>query len=65
MTSRGRPRRGERRNLKLAWDVLEYAGFNVLVAMTGEEAVSRAERASPDLILMDFELPGIDGHAAM
>ena len=30
------------RNLKLARDVLEYVGFTVLVAMTGEEAVARA-----------------------
>ena len=53
------------RNLKLARDVLEYAGFTVLVAMTGEEAVARAQVASPDLILMDLQLPGIDGHAAL
>jgi two-component system, cell cycle response regulator DivK len=53
------------RNLKLARDVLEYAGFRVLVAMTGEEAVARAQLVSPDLILMDLQLPGIDGHAAL
>jgi two-component system, cell cycle response regulator DivK len=53
------------RNLKLARDVLEYAGFTVLVAMTGEEAVARAQLALPDLILMDLQLPGIDGHAAL
>jgi len=53
------------RNLKLARDVLEYAGFTVLVAMSGEEAVARARSASPDLILMDLQLPGIDGHEAL
>lgn len=53
------------RNLKLARDVLEYAGFTVLVAMSGEEAVSRAQSAHPDLILMDLQLPGIDGHEAL
>lgn len=53
------------RNLKLARDVLEYAGFTVLVAMTGEDAVVSAQLASPDLILMDLQLPGIDGHAAL
>ncbi|MEO5981107.1 MAG: response regulator [Pedococcus sp.] len=53
------------RNLKLARDVLEYAGFTVLVAMTGEEAVVSAQLAPPDLILMDLQLPGIDGHAAL
>ena len=53
------------RNLKLARDVLEYAGFTVLVAMTGEEAVAKAKVATPDVILMDLQLPGIDGHAAL
>ena len=53
------------RNLKLARDVLEYAGFTVLVATTGEEAVDHGAARSPDLILMDLQLPGIDGHAAL
>jgi two-component system cell cycle response regulator DivK len=53
------------RNLKLARDVLEYAGFAVRVATTGEEALTRARDESPDLILMDLQLPGIDGHTAL
>ena len=53
------------RNLKLARDVLEYAGFTVLVATTGEEAVATAQSSAPDVILMDLQLPGIDGHAAL
>ena len=53
------------RNLKLARDVLEYAGFTVLVATTGEDAVASAQSSSPDVILMDLQLPGIDGHAAL
>lgn len=53
------------RNLKLARDVLEYAGFTVLVATTGEDAVATAQDAAPDVILMDLQLPGIDGHAAL
>jgi len=53
------------RNLKLARDVLEYAGFTVLVATSGEEAVATARRSAPDVILMDLQLPGIDGHAAL
>lgn len=52
-------------NLKLARDVLEFAGFIVHVAKTGEEALSRARTCSPDLILMDLQLPGIDGHTAL
>ena len=53
------------RNLKLARDVLEYAGFTVLVATSGEEAVATARRSAPDVILMDLQLPGIDGHTAL
>ncbi|MFC7595405.1 response regulator [Terrabacter sp. GCM10028922] len=53
------------RNLKLARDVLEYAGFSVVVATTGEEAVEQSRTALPDVILMDLQLPGIDGFAAL
>jgi two-component system, cell cycle response regulator DivK len=53
------------RNLKLARDVLEFAGFAVTVVMTGEEALPAARRGRPDVILMDLQLPGIDGHAAL
>jgi two-component system cell cycle response regulator DivK len=53
------------RNLKLARDVLEFNGFTVRVAMSGEEAVREAQRVRPDIILMDLQLPGIDGHTAL
>ena len=53
------------KNLKLARDVLEHAGFVVRTAVTGEEAVARAQEAPPDLVLMDLQLPGIDGHTAL
>jgi two-component system, cell cycle response regulator DivK len=53
------------RNLKLARDVLEHAGFTVTVVTTGEEALPAARTAAPDVILMDLQLPGIDGHAAL
>lgn len=53
------------RNLKLARDVLEFHGFRVEVTMTGEEALAEAVRTSPDIILMDLQLPGIDGHTAL
>ncbi|WP_270887781.1 response regulator [Pedococcus sp. 5OH_020] len=53
------------RNVKLARDVLEFHGFVVHVATTGEEALGEALRTAPDLILMDLQLPGIDGHAAL
>jgi two-component system cell cycle response regulator DivK len=53
------------KNLKLTRDVLEWAGFAVDVATTGEDAVTLAQRSTPDLILMDLQLPGIDGHEAL
>ena len=53
------------RNLKLARDVLEYAGFVVTAVTTGEEALAAAQDGMPDVILMDIQLPGIDGHAAL
>jgi two-component system, cell cycle response regulator DivK len=53
------------RNLKLARDVLEHAGFAVTAVTTGEEALTAARAGVPDVILMDLQLPGIDGHAAL
>ena len=53
------------RNLKLARDVLEFAGFAVAVASSGEDGVALASSVLPDVILMDIQLPGIDGYAAL
>ena len=53
------------RNLKLARDVLEFAGFAVTAVASGEEALTAARTAHPDVILMDLQLPGIDGHTAL
>lgn len=52
-------------NLKLIKDVLEYQGFDVLTATSGEDGVVAALSDSPDLVLMDLQLPGIDGHEAL
>ena len=52
-------------NLKLVRDVLLNAGFGVIEARTGEEGVARAEDSQPDLILMDLQLPGINGTQAL
>src|SRR5436853_6585424 len=49
------------RNLKLAFDVLEDAGYAVLEAVNAEEAQIMVDRNLPDLILMDIALPGMDG----
>jgi two-component system cell cycle response regulator DivK len=49
------------KNLKLTRDVLQFHGFRTVEAMTGEEGLAMAREHSPDLILMDIALPGIDG----
>jgi CheY-like chemotaxis protein len=48
-------------NLKLASDVLEFAGYQVLRAADANEALALIGRTPPDLILMDIALPGMDG----
>jgi CheY-like chemotaxis protein len=53
------------KNLKLIRDVLEYWGYQVIVATSGETGVELATQELPDLILMDLQLPGIDGHEAL
>lgn len=51
-------------NRKILRDLLTSAGFALLEATTGEEGVSLAETEHPDLILMDIQLPGLDGYEA-
>ncbi len=53
------------RNRKLVRTVLEHAGYDVVEAETGEEGVTAAAEVGPDLVLMDVQLPGIDGHEAL
>jgi len=53
------------RNLKLLRDVLEYAGYDVRVARTAEDGITSAVIDPPDLVLMDLQLPGIDGMEAL
>jgi len=49
------------RNLKLARDLLHYHGFRTVEAVDGETGLDVARAQLPDIILMDIELPGIDG----
>ena len=51
-------------NLELATDLLEANGFVVYSAQTAEEGLRLAHELLPDLVLMDFSLPGMDGLAA-
>jgi len=53
------------KNLKLVRDVLTHSGYEVIEATSGEDGVRLAGEAAPDLILMDLQLPGIDGAEAL
>lgn len=52
-------------NLKLVRDVLGHAGYRVLEAGDAERGIALAREQAPDLILMDVQLPGIDGVEAL
>jgi diguanylate cyclase (GGDEF)-like protein len=45
--------------------LLIYEGYEVITASTGEEGVEKTEAEKPDVILMDINLPGIDGSEAL
>ncbi len=53
------------KNMKLVRDILRHHGHNTLEAATGAEGVRLALEERPDLILMDIQLPDIDGIAAL
>ena len=53
------------KNRKLVRDVLTHKGYEVLEAETGEDGVRLAKERRPRLILMDIQLPGIDGIEAL
>ena len=48
-------------NMELATDLLELAGYLVIQADMAEEGIRLAKAESPDLVLMDISLPGMDG----
>lgn len=48
-------------NLSVLHDALDEAGYTVLVAINGEQALQRAAQAQPDIILLDALMPGMDG----
>jgi two-component system cell cycle response regulator DivK len=51
-------------NRQILRDLLASGGFDMIEAGDGEQAVSSAETNRPDLILMDIQLPVIDGYEA-
>ena len=48
-------------NLGVVAELLETHGYRVVVAQDGSEALQRARRVRPDLVLLDVMMPGIDG----
>ena len=53
------------RNLKLVRDVLEHVGYRTLEAETAEDGLALARAEHPCLVLMDVQLPGMDGVEAL
>ena len=49
-------------NLQVLYQALEAEGYELLVAQSGEEALGIAAEAKPPLILLDINMPGIDGY---
>ena len=49
-------------NLQLLFETLDGQGYRLLAARSGEEALRIARKATPDLILLDIMMPGIDGY---
>ncbi len=53
------------KNRRLARDVLQVKGYRTIESETAEEGLKLAAEKSPALILMDIQLPGIDGITAL
>ena len=53
------------KNLKLVRDVLQVKGYATIEAGTAEDGIVLARERKPDLILMDIQLPGMNGIAAI
>jgi two-component system cell cycle response regulator DivK len=51
-------------NRRILRDLLTTAGMEVIEAFTGQDAVTRAEKEGVDLVIMDIQLPDMDGYEA-
>ncbi len=53
------------KNLKLVRDLLQYRGYRTLEATTAADGIALAEQHRPALVLMDIQLPDMDGVSAL
>jgi len=53
------------KNMKLARDLLQYHGFETIEATNAEDGIALAKERVPRLVLMDIQLPGMDGVSAL
>lgn len=53
------------KNLKLARDLLQVSGYSTIEAVTAEDGIRMARESAPALILMDIQLPGMNGIEAL
>ena len=53
------------RNMKLVRDVLQVKGYTTLEAVNAEDGIALATEKMPDLILMDIQLPRMNGIDAL
>ena len=50
-------------NLQVLYQALEEEGYELLLAQSGEEALATAGEADPAVVLLDINMPGLDGYA--
>jgi two-component system cell cycle response regulator DivK len=53
------------KNMKLARDLLRFHGFETIEATNAEDGITLARQRVPKLVLMDIQLPGMDGVSAL
>jgi two-component system cell cycle response regulator DivK len=53
------------KNLKLSRDLLRFHGFETIEATNAEDGIALAQQRRPDMVLMDIQLPGMDGVSAL
>jgi len=51
--------------LEIIQKLLAFEGYEILTAQTGEEALKKAEAEKPEVVLLDINLPGIDGNEVL